>query len=254
MPRRPRVILPNVPLHVTQRGVDRRPTFLTADDFAFYRLALHEARCDARCAVHAYALMTNHVHLLITPADATGPARMMRSIGARYVRYFNDRYRRTGTLWEGRYRSALVGSLRYLLTCSRYIEMNPVRAGLADDPATYEWSSFRHNACGDDDPIVAHHPWYVALGANRATRCGAYRALFSTDVEPEVAAAIRAAQRGRPLHPSPYDQAVDALSDHAGGPRGADGARDATRQESVADDASRTASSPSLAEGHGLAP
>src|SRR5690349_1397071 len=110
MPRSPRVVMPGVPMHITQRGVDRCPTFLTPEDFAYYRRALALAQERVSCGVHAYVLMSNHVHLLITPNDASGPARLMRLLGHLYVRYFNDRYQRTGTLWEGRFRSALVRS------------------------------------------------------------------------------------------------------------------------------------------------
>src|SRR5256885_2064474 len=110
MPRQGRVVVPNVPLHITQRGVDRCRTFLADEDFAFYRRVLRDAVADARCSVHAYVLMSNHVHLLATPMNRHAPAMMMRRIGARYVRYFNDRYRRSGTLWEGRFRSTLVES------------------------------------------------------------------------------------------------------------------------------------------------
>lgn len=212
MPRSPRLVVPDAPLHITQRGVDRCATFLADEDFAFYHLALREASREARCAVHAYVLMTNHIHLLLTPEDAAGPARLMRSLGSRYVGYFNARYRRSGTLWEGRYRSALVASVPYLFACSRYIESNPTRAGLVDDPAAYPWSSFRHNARGDDDPALTPHPQYWALGAQRVARCTAYRALFAREIEPSVVARFRVAPRGHPvLQESGYQQAVAAL-------------------------------------------
>lgn len=217
MPRAVRAIVPGVPLHITQRGVDRCPTFLAADDFAFYRWALGEACRAAGCAVHAYVLMTNHVHLLVTPADAAAPARMMCSLGRRYVRYFNHRYRRTGTLWEGRYRDAVVDSASYLFTCARYIEMNPVRAGIVGAAAEYEWSSHRHNALEAVDPLVTHHACYLALGLSDSARRAAYRALFATDVEPGVLAAIRAEQRARPrVQATPYRQAVSALMEDSG--------------------------------------
>jgi putative transposase len=212
MPRSPRPILAGAPLHVTQRGVDRCPTFLSDDDFAFYRWALLEASREARCALHAYVLMTNHVHLLLTPMDASGPARMMCALGRRYVRFFNDRYHRTGTLWEGRFRSTLVLTTSYLLACSRYIELNPVRAGIVADPGEYAWSSFDHNAGNGDDPIITEHPQYRALGAGRADCRSVYRTLFAHDLAVNELAAIRAAHRGRtPLHATPYRLAVAAL-------------------------------------------
>jgi putative transposase len=212
--RRLRVVVPNIPLHITQRGVDRCLTFLTDEDFAFYRWALREAAIDASCAVHAYVLMTNHVHLLVSPAEPTGPMRMMISLGRRYVRYFNHRYRRTGTLWEGRYRSALVHSATYFFNCSRYIESNPVRSGMVARPGAYEWSSFRANALAADDPVVTPHAQYTALGEHRDECCSAYRALFVTALDPREVASIRAAPRSAPpLHASYYRQFVDGLRD-----------------------------------------
>jgi putative transposase len=213
MSRRLRLIIPGVPLHITQRGVDRCATFLADEDYATYLYALHMASIETRCAVHAYVLMTNHVHLLLTPADGRGPERLMRSIGRRYVRYFNDRYRRTGTLWEGRYRSAIVDSARYFFACSRYIELNPLRGGLVDVPVAHPWSSYHHNACGDEDPVVVPHPQYTGLGPDRQARCDAYRALFGTELEPRAVAAIRTSLRPRALLPTTtYQQAVAATT------------------------------------------
>ena len=212
MSRRLRTITPDQPLHITQRGVDRCPTFLEDEDYALYRLALEEASAATRCAVHAYTLMTNHVHLLVSPSDSTGPTRMMQSIGRFYVRHFNDKYRRTGTLWEGRFRSAHIDSERYLFKCYRYIELNPVRAGLVGDPTMYEWSSCRANLLGIDDPIVVMHPRFEALGADGATRCDAYRMLFEEELSKDAVAYLRAGCRGRPrLHPTPYRLAVEAV-------------------------------------------
>lgn len=211
MPRCARRIVPQVPLHITQRGVNRCPTFITDEDFAFYLWALRDASIGARCAVHSYVLMTNHVHLLLTPDSESGPATLMRSLGRRYVRRFNERYNRTGTLWEGRYRSAVVDSARYFFACSRYIEMNPLRAGLVDEPGAYEWSSFRYNAGGADDLVISPNPLYVALGAERDVQCAAYRALFDVEPAPGLTAAICEAPRARPaLNTTPYEQAVAA--------------------------------------------
>jgi putative transposase len=212
MPSRPRIILANVPLHITQRGVDRRPTFLADEDFTYYRWALREARIETRCAVHAYVLMSNHVHLLVTPSDVNGPARLLASLGRRYVRYFNDRYRRTGTLWEGRYRSTLVDSATYFLACSRYIELNPVRAGLVEEPGAYEWSSYRHNALGGHDAVVTPHALFATLGGNPASSRAGYRALFAAAVPSSVVATFRVASKLRPaLHSTPCSPASDAV-------------------------------------------
>jgi putative transposase len=218
VPRQPRLIVPDVPLHITQRGVDRCATFITNDDFALYLWSLREASVEARCAVHAYVLMTNHIHLLLTPADVTGPASLMRALGRRYVRYFNDRYRRTGTLWEGRYRSTIVDSHDYFLACSRYIERNPQRVELAEDPAGYPWSSFHHNAAGDADPVNTPHPLYEALGAERIARCAAYRRLFTEETGPTVIPAVRTAPLvRRSLAVTSYQAAVASLRDTPAG-------------------------------------
>jgi putative transposase len=212
MPRQRRVVIPNVPLHITQRGVDRCPTFLVDEDFAFYRRALKDALTDARCSVHAYVLMTNHVHLLATPMDRDGPARMMRTLGLRYVRYFNDRYRRSGTLWEGRFRSTVVSSPQHFFACSRYIEQNPVRARMANDPRDYAWSSVHRNAYGRDDLVVSEHPLYTQLGVELETRTSEYRELVASTLAPSVLADMRIAHRGRAtMFRTPYQQAVKAL-------------------------------------------
>ena len=214
MPTPQRLVLPNTPLHITQRGVNRGATFLGDEDFAFYLLALDGASRAARCAVHAYALMTNHVHLLVTPADGAGPMRLMRALGARYVRYFNERYRRTGTLWEGRFRSTVILSDRYFFTCSRYIECNPQRAGITADVGSYAWSSFQRNAYGHADGIVTEHPLYTALGSDAAARCDAYRLLFAAELSSvSVAAVCTPSVVRRTLYRTRYQEAVAALSD-----------------------------------------
>lgn len=210
----PRTVLPGVPLHVTQRGVNRWPTFLEDIDFAFYRAVLSQAADAESCAVHAYVLMTNHVHLLITPPDGNALSRMMQSIGRRYVRHFNDRYRRTGCLWEGRYRSGHIKDDAHLLACHRYIEDNPVRARMITDPAEYEWSSFRRNALGRPDEVVRSHPLYDALAARSESRRKRYRELFGQQLEPQVIAAFRAGTSGRFDTRTPtYQQCVKALND-----------------------------------------
>ena len=212
MTTRPRVVLPGVPLHITQRGVDRCPTFLGEEDFAFYRWALGQALPKSGCTLHAYVLMTNHVHLLTTPRDRDGPAQLMRALGVRYVRYFNDRYRRTGTLWEGRYRSTLVDTPSYLFTCCRYIEANPVRAEIVADQREYEWSSVHHNAYGRQDPLLGEHPEYSALGPTREARMTAYRAMTATSLAPAAVATVRAAHRARAeLFHTTYEQALDSM-------------------------------------------
>ena len=178
MPRLPRFDLPGQPQHVIQRGNNREPVFGHDDDYTVYLDALADACGRFGCAVHAYVLMTNHVHLLLTPQAGDGIGRVMQSVGRRYVQYFNTAYRRTGTLWEGRYRAAPIDSERYLLTCMRYIELNPVRAGMARRPADYPWSSHAGNALDRDDPVLTPHEVYTRLGATPEDRRRAYRALF----------------------------------------------------------------------------
>ena len=149
MARLRRFALPGQPQHIIQRGNNREIIFAAEGDCRFYLDKLEEACRRFRCAVHAYVLMTNHVHLLMTPSDELGIGKVMQALGWVYVQYFNHTYGRTGTLWEGRYKSSLLDSEGYLLTCSRYIELNPVRAGMVGHPAEYPWSSYRHNALGE---------------------------------------------------------------------------------------------------------
>jgi putative transposase len=223
MPRTSRVVLPGVPLHITQRGVDRGPTFLAPEDHAYYRCILRDSAVRAGCLVHAYVLMDNHIHLLITPTDVDAPARMVRSLGLRYVRYFNGRYRRTGTLWEGRFHSVVVESSEYFFACSRYIELNPVRAGMVTDPSQYLWSSFRQNALGHLDPLLTPRAEYEALGPDGERRCVAYRALFRSQLAVDELARIRAQVPGGPkLFSTPYQEivATKAVADHRIAARG----------------------------------
>jgi putative transposase len=178
MARLPRFALPGVPQHVIQRGNNRQACFASDEDCRFYRQCLGDASGRYACSVHAYCLMTNHVHLLITPAAPTALSGFMQHLGRRYVQYFNYSYQRTGTLWEGRYKASLVDAEAYLLTCYRYIELNPVRAAIVEHPSHYRWSSYQYNALGESDKLIAPHALYTALGANTVERCRAYRALF----------------------------------------------------------------------------
>jgi putative transposase len=210
MPRPNRIILPGVPTHVIQRGHNRSTCFFSQRDFAEYREVLRETSQRCRCAIHAYVLMTNHVHLLVSTLDSLGVSRMMQMIGRRYVRAVNIRRRRTGTLWEGRFKSSIIDSERYFLTCSRYIELNPVRARMVDDVGTYQWSSYRHNAYGEHDSLVTSFSLYDALGASPQVRRKAYRALFRQAIEPESLDGIRSAvKRGAALGDSNFVQRLE---------------------------------------------
>jgi putative transposase len=200
LPRKPRFFLPGVPAHVVQRGNNRQPTFFADEDYRAYLGWLGEAARRYGCAVHAYVLMTNHVHLLVTPEARGSVSRMMQYVGRRYVPYVNRAYGRSGTLWEGRFKSAPIDSEAYLLVCSRYIEMNPVRAGIAATPVDYPWSSYHANALGREDRLVSPHPVLLALAGDANARCAAYRALFRGPVDDRQLGAIRSAlQTGTPL-------------------------------------------------------
>jgi putative transposase len=200
MPRRRRFTPAGVPVHVIQRGNNRTPTFHETQDYTRYRALLDGARRRTGCAIHAYVLMTNHVHLLVTPARPTAVSEMMQIVGRRYVRYFNDRYVRTGTLWEGRFRAAPIDSERYFFTCARYIELNPVRAGMVQHPRDYSWSSFRANADGATESLIEAHPLYEALGHDPSDRAMKYATLFGRSQDDDAVAAIRrATNSGAPL-------------------------------------------------------
>jgi putative transposase len=179
MARPPRLDLAHIAQHIVQRGNDRRPCFFQPVDYECYRRELREITMQLGCKVHAYVLMTNHVHLLISPAERGQIAGVMQSLGRRYVRYINDRYHRTGTLWEGRYKACLVDSEHYLLRCYRYIELNPLRAAMITAPGEYAWSSYRVNALNADDNLIAPHASYLALGTTVEQRCATYRAFVA---------------------------------------------------------------------------
>jgi len=193
MPRRPRIALAGLPLHLVQRGNNRASCFFCDDDHAAYLHWLRHYAARLRVRVHAYALMTNHVHLLLTPPSPADASRLMQSLGRRYVRSVNHLYRRSGTLWEGRFRACAVRAEDYLLACMRYIELNPVRAGMVASPEAYRWSSFRRNALGEANALVEEHALYTALGATREARQAAYRALFRAELDDAVVADIRSA-------------------------------------------------------------
>jgi putative transposase len=166
------------PLHVVQRGHRRERCFFNDDDCAQYLGWLAEALRESGCALHAYVLMPNHVHLLLTARDAASVSRLLLSVGRRYVQHVNGRCARGGTVWEGRHRSSLIASDDYLLACHRYIELNPVRAGIVRNPGDYRWSSYGGNALGRRDAALTPHGRYVALGPNDDLRRAAYRTLF----------------------------------------------------------------------------
>jgi putative transposase len=189
-------MLPDFPVHVVQRGNNRGACFFAEQDRSFYLHHLARLLVETACELHAYCLMTNHVHLLLTPKNADSCAALMKRIGQLHSQYVNRNYGRTGSLWEGRFRSCIVQSENYALSCYRYIELNPVRAGMTDDPAGYRWSSYRANAADERSDLITPHDEYLCLGADRSQRRAAYRALFGSLGESTQFEAIRGATQG----------------------------------------------------------
>jgi len=191
MPRQPRYYLPGIPQHVIQRGVNRQAVFFEPADYNLYLEALNEAAFRYDCQVHAYVLMTNHTHLLMTPGNKRSIPLAMQALGRRYVQTINKKYERTGTLWEGRYKASLVQEDRYLLTCYRYIELNPVRAGLVSAPGSYVYSSFACNAMGRSSCLITPHQSYLELAPTPKARQAAYRRLFGDVIRSDMLTTIR---------------------------------------------------------------
>jgi len=196
MPRRARLAIPGIPWHIIQRGNNRSACFYAEADYRRYLDTLGEQADKHGCALHAYVLMTNHVHLLLTPQREDSAALMMKHLGQRYVQYINRTYRRSGTLWEGRFKSCLAQSDAYVLRCYRYIELNPVRARIVRDPRGYRWSSYAANGEGTPDPLLTPHAEYLGLGPSHDARCSAYRRLIEMEMDDAHVEAIRHATNG----------------------------------------------------------
>ena len=193
MPRLPRYSPIGIPQHIIQRGNNRQPCFAAKSDYAFYLRCVDDA-ARAHCVdIHAWVLMTNHVHLLASSRQENGISNLMQSIGRRYVLYFNKRHNRSGTLWEGRFRSCLIDSEHYLLRCYRYIEMNPVRAGMVSGPEQYPWSSYKCNALGKPSRLVVPHEQYLLLGRSPQQRAVAYQQICHDQHDPDPLEEIRQA-------------------------------------------------------------
>jgi len=191
MARLARFSIPNLPQHIIQRGNNKGIIFTDKADYQYYLQKLADACNQFDCSLHAYVLMSNHVHLLLTPHTEHAISKVMQSIGRYYVQYFNKKHHRTGTLWEGRYRATLIDSETYLLICYRYIELNPVRAHMVKLPADYPWSSFQHNALGKKQQWLKPHALYSRLGKNNSERCTQYLALFDQAIPDNTLDAIR---------------------------------------------------------------
>jgi putative transposase len=200
MARLPRLELPSVPLHVVQRGNNRAACFHADADRRLYLRYLAEAARRHGCAIHAYVLMPNHVHLLMSPLAAGAVARTMQDVGRRYVRRFNETYKRSGTLWEGRYKAHLVDSETYLFVCHRYIELNPVRAGMVEHPLQFPWSSHAHYALGAESRLITRHALFESLAGDESARRAAFLAQFRESMAADKVERIRTAvNQGRAL-------------------------------------------------------
>lgn len=212
MPRKRRFYQPGVPVHVFQRGHNKAPVFFNDQDYLAY-LRFLKASADALgCLVHAYVLMTNHVHLLVTPAAANDIGLLFQNIGRYFVPYINKTYQRRGSLWEGRHKGNILESENYFLTCMRYIEMNPVRAGMVEQPAQYRWSSYTANAQGIDNAIIQSHAVYLTLGKTLEERQMAYRGLFETAMHPDELDLIHSSlHSGTPIGSNHFKQKIESV-------------------------------------------
>lgn len=190
MARLPRLTVPGYPHHIIQRGNNRQAIFAGAGDYELLLALLEEHSRAAQVAVHAYVLMSNHFHLVATPETQDGIPQMMQAVGRRYVRHFNQVQARTGTLWEGRYRSTLIQAERYLLACMVYLDLNPVRAGIAPGPADYPWSSHAHYVGGAPDKLITPHPLYWELGNTPFAREVAYAELVRSGISSDQQGAL----------------------------------------------------------------
>jgi putative transposase len=196
MARTARHVLPGVALHIVQRGLSGNACFFERRDYAKYLQLLLECASRFACSVHAYCLMANHVHLLVTPHESEACGRFMKQLSQCYVQTINDRVQRSGTLWEGRYYSCLLTSARYVLACYRYIELNPVRAGMVRAPEDYPWSSYQIHGSGEPSSIVSPHIAYESLADEPDSRAAAYRLLCQNDATSDETAIRKATRRG----------------------------------------------------------
>ena len=221
MPRKPRFFVPGLPVHIVQRGNNRQVIFFEEPDYQVYRSLLAEASDRFGFQIHAYVLMTNHTHILATPQDKTSISNMMQYVGRQYVPYINQKYQRTGTLWEGRFKAAMVETAAYLLACYRYIELNPCRAGLVQQPQAYPWSSYQRNGMLLHDSLITPHAEYQNLGADEAKRAGNYRRLFDQCTPEQELNSLRVhTQSGTPLGGAKFRKEIEsALAQKIGQPK-----------------------------------
>jgi len=213
MARLPRLCLPTIPQHIIQRGNNRQVCFASEEDFAAYAHWLKEYSVKYDVAIHAWVFMTNHVHLLVTPKTVDGISKLMQTVGRHYVRYFNCSYKRTGTLWEGRFRSCVVDEENYFLSCQKYIELNPVRAGMVAAPGEYRWSSYRANGIGTPIKLWTPHRVYLELGPTIESRTQVYRELFRGQLDDSMLHQIRqATNQGMALGNDKFKRDIERLT------------------------------------------
>lgn len=196
MPRQPRVVLPGYPHHVIQRGHNQAPVFLERADHRFYLQLLADWKARLGCKVYAYCLMTNHVHLVIDPGEtAKKLALLMKRVAGRYTRHVNNVEQRSGTAWNGRFSSSPIDTDRYLMACCRYVELNPVRAGMVSVPQDYPWSSYRHKVGQSLCQWLDEDPCYTELGSTPSERVARYHAWVLDSIPDGEWQFIRAAAR-----------------------------------------------------------
>ena len=211
MPRKARFYMPDVPAHVIQRGNNRQAVFYEDENYQQYKKWLYEGAELHGCMIHAYVLMTNHVHLLVSSESKESIGAMMQYLGRRYVPYINKTYKRSGTLWEGRYKSCLIEAEPYLLACMRYIEENPVRANMVKHPSEYVWSSYGYNALGLNDEIIKPHSIYKGLAQNSDDCRDAYSSLFGYGITSQQIDEIRSSvQTGTPLVTKRFQKQIES--------------------------------------------
>lgn len=235
MARLPRFVLPGYPQHVIQRGNNQERILYEEDDYWFLWEKIGAAAEKFQCDLHAYVLMPNHFHLVLTPHGDNGVGKLMQYVGRYYVQHFNARYKRTGTLWEGRYRSTLLDPKAYLLPVCHYVEANPVRAGLVTDVAEYGWSSYGANARGDDDPLITTHAEYERLGRSAKARRSAYAAQAGESQDPALIQRIRdATNKAWVLGDADFCDAMEPQMNRRASPRQRGGDRRSAAYRSAA--------------------
>lgn len=212
MPRKPRFFLPNIPVHILLRGNGRRVVFAEDSDRKAYLGWMKEASEKYKVDIHAYMLMDNHVHLLLSTKEPSHISKVMQHIGRKYVPYFNHKYEKSGTLWEGRFKGSMIESEQYLLCCYRYIELNPVRANIVNRPEEWKWSSYASNGYGEDDPLIKPHPLYLAIHKDKEKRINYYRGGFRQVLDAALINDLRSAvQTGTPLGNNKFKEEIEQL-------------------------------------------